>query len=400
MPCRFASLRPSHASDGGFPRRPRPPPAGWRGLTPAQLPTAEAAFLNPAVIVLNNLPVDPINRAALVRIEQYIRDLGGGLVILGGDHAFAAGGYQGTPLDRLSPLASNPPAPATRWVLLIDSSGSMAASIGDNSRWNFAVNAMMNLIPLLPPKDTIDIGDFARDVRWWATATPMDRIDLTHLVPSNVHPSGPTNLQPVLEQLARSADGSLPTQVLIVTDAEASIDDPAKLGDALAKQRIHVNVLSNAPLPRAGSLARLIERTGGFDLADADPRRWSGRLRELLRSASPRRLETTSLSIRFTPAGPRLPAQAASPWNRTWLKTGATELADGRDQNGESVPAIAAWNLAPARCSRPHSRRHPSWQRRWQPSWPPRHAIHGLPWRGTREKKCASRSTPSMDNIF
>ncbi len=229
-------------------------PAGWRVLTQAALSDDDAAYLNTSIIALDNIPADQITRFNRERIEQFVRDLGGGLLILGGDHAFAAGGYAGTSLERLSPLASNPPEPATRWVLLVDSSGSMAASIGDNSRWNFAIFAMMNLIPLLPAKDAVDIGDFARDVRWWATNTPAERLDMSHLVPKNAHPTGPTNLQPVLEQLARSADGASPTQAIIVTDAEANIDNADLLASDLAKKRIHINILSLAPLPSASPL--------------------------------------------------------------------------------------------------------------------------------------------------
>ncbi len=56
-------------------------------------------------------------------------------------------------------------------------------------------------------------------------------------------------------------------------------------------------------------------------------------------------MNATPLPIHFTAAGPHLPAQNVSPWNRTWLKPNATELASGQGENGESVPAIAAWNI-------------------------------------------------------
>ncbi len=61
---------------------------GFRAMRPADLPTDAAAYLAPSLIVLDNLAASDLNDAQLARIEQYVRDLGGGLLITGGDRAF------------------------------------------------------------------------------------------------------------------------------------------------------------------------------------------------------------------------------------------------------------------------------------------------------------------------
>ena len=43
------------------------------------------------------------------RLHQYVHDLGGSLILLGGERAFAAGNYSGSILEALSPLSSSPP---------------------------------------------------------------------------------------------------------------------------------------------------------------------------------------------------------------------------------------------------------------------------------------------------
>ena len=124
------------------PQRPRPPPpvarkmvdrrrprrrrATWIRIDPAKCPDDLADYLAAGVIVLDNVAADALRGDAALRLHEYVRDLGGGIVILGGDRAFAAGGYAGTSLEHLSPLASTPPKPAAQWLLLADSSGSMA----------------------------------------------------------------------------------------------------------------------------------------------------------------------------------------------------------------------------------------------------------------------------------
>jgi len=65
-----------------------------------------------------------------------------------------------------------------------------------------------------------------------------------------------------------------------------------------------------------------------------------------MRAASPPWLGRDAITVRPTDAGPRFSPQRAAPWNRTWLKRDATELAEGTAASGnERLPAIAAWNV-------------------------------------------------------
>jgi hypothetical protein len=68
----------------------------------------------------------------------------------------------------------------------------------------------------------------------------------------------------------------------------------------------------------------------------------------MMRTASPAWLGREEFLVRRTNAGPPFaPLRIPPPWNRTWLKRDATELADGVVGAGgaEHVPAIAAWNV-------------------------------------------------------
>src|SRR6185312_6914957 len=135
-----------------------PPDPTWRAIRPSQLPTDPAAYLAPGVIVLHNLAASDLSDLQQQRLVQSLRDIGGGVVILGGNHAFAAGAYPGTLLDSICPLASNPPEPTTHWVLLADSSGSMSAPADQGSRWSTVVEAIVRLLPHLPPHDLASVG--------------------------------------------------------------------------------------------------------------------------------------------------------------------------------------------------------------------------------------------------
>ena len=67
------------------------PSSAWRALAPGALPTDPAAYLAASVLVLDNIDADALDLSQQRLLLQYVRDLGGSLLILGGDHAFAAG---------------------------------------------------------------------------------------------------------------------------------------------------------------------------------------------------------------------------------------------------------------------------------------------------------------------
>ncbi|MGB7157948.1 MAG: hypothetical protein WBD40_07765, partial [Tepidisphaeraceae bacterium] len=56
------------------------PSADWRIIAPSELPTDAASYLAPSLIVLNNIPADAIMPVQGERLQQYIRDLGGGVL--------------------------------------------------------------------------------------------------------------------------------------------------------------------------------------------------------------------------------------------------------------------------------------------------------------------------------
>lgn len=318
----------------------RDPGAGWKRMSPSDLPAGESEYLSASVVVLDNVSADAVNRRLQECIEQYVRELGGGVVIVGGDRAFAAGGYPGSAMESISPLSSTPPRPTAHWVLLGDSSGSMASGIGDNTRWDFAARSMRDLLRYLPQDDVMSMGNFAKVVRWWRTGRSVREVQ-GFVPPIDISPTGPTNLAPVLEQLAINADPSAPMHVLLITDAQAKIDGVDSLGDALRKANIHVHVMGTGAIPPENAVRKLVEATGGTIVSHDDPREWAGTYRKLLHGALPKKLENSTLKIAFTNAGPALAPLEVTQWNRTWLKPDATELATGT-AGEERVPAIAA----------------------------------------------------------
>ena len=62
------------------------------------------------LLVLDNVPAFKLSHAKMETIEKYVRDLGGGLLVIGGSQSYGAGGYFRTPLERVIPVDMRPPA--------------------------------------------------------------------------------------------------------------------------------------------------------------------------------------------------------------------------------------------------------------------------------------------------
>lgn len=56
-------------------------------------------------MILSNIPAGKFSTAEMRQLESLVRDFGMGMVVIGGDNAFTAGSYRGTPLEDLLPLS-------------------------------------------------------------------------------------------------------------------------------------------------------------------------------------------------------------------------------------------------------------------------------------------------------
>ena len=103
-------------------------------------------------LVLSNTPATAMSIRQMDVIRTYVQDLGGGLVMLGGDQSFGLGGYYRTQLEEILPVRSNfekeREKPSLAMVLVIDKSGSMGGQ-----KIELAKDAAKAAVELLGPRD-------------------------------------------------------------------------------------------------------------------------------------------------------------------------------------------------------------------------------------------------------
>lgn len=58
-----------------------------------------------SLVILSNVPANLVKEEEQAALMSYVRDVGGGLIMIGGDESFGAGGWMGSPIEEIMPVA-------------------------------------------------------------------------------------------------------------------------------------------------------------------------------------------------------------------------------------------------------------------------------------------------------
>ncbi len=129
------------------------------------------------VVFLSDVPAYALSPTQLDAFGGYVRDLGGGLVLMGGDKSMGPGGYSQTPIEDVSPVSFDIKQDRRRAslaeVILIDYSGSMAASAGKYTKLDLANEASARSAALLGPGDRLGVAHIDTAVTWTVPLGPV-----------------------------------------------------------------------------------------------------------------------------------------------------------------------------------------------------------------------------------
>lgn len=129
--------------------------------TPDALPLAAQGLVDYAGVVLVNTPARDFAPQSLNALRGFVRDLGGGLVAVGGPQSYGVGGWLGTPLEEALPVQMQVQDP-TRFppmamAVVIDKSGSMGVQEGGITKIRLAAEAAIRVAETLNDADTLAV---------------------------------------------------------------------------------------------------------------------------------------------------------------------------------------------------------------------------------------------------
>src|ERR1051325_4428576 len=131
------------------------------------MPDSLSDLQNYELLILSNVPATAITQRQMNLTRTYVQDLGGGLIMLGGDQSFGLGGYYKTTIEEILPVRSDfereKETPSLAMVLVIDKSGSMGGQSIE-----MAKDAAKAAVELLGPKDKVGVIAFEGETFWIA----------------------------------------------------------------------------------------------------------------------------------------------------------------------------------------------------------------------------------------
>lgn len=130
-------------------------------ITPADFPVSLAQLSNYATMVLVDVNAKNLSPREMETVQRYVRDLGGGLVVVGGPQSYGMGGYFQTPLEATLPvnmqIKDQERFPSVSIAIVIDRSGSMTTSENGVAKIQLAAEGAVRVVELLNDFDEISV---------------------------------------------------------------------------------------------------------------------------------------------------------------------------------------------------------------------------------------------------
>ena len=209
-----------------------------QNVPPSGLPAELPALSEYASVILVDVPARELSQRQMNALETYVRDLGGGLVAVGGPTSYGVGGYFKTPLANVLPVEMEIKDQKRRarltLVFVIDKSGSMSEVSGGVQKVDLAKEAVIRSIELLSPTDKIGVVAFDGNASWVVPITPLDNPDAVVNAVGTIRADGGTDIFAGVKLASDTlpADDSAVKHVILLTDGGA---DPTGIPQMVEK---------------------------------------------------------------------------------------------------------------------------------------------------------------------
>ena len=337
-------------------------------IPPDEFPTDLVTLQTNDVLILENVSADLLSTQQMNLIENYVRDLGKGLVVIGGDRAFGRGGYHDTPLERTLPLDMTPRQrkESLAMMFVVDTSGSMANYVGPDQKIQLAFEGIRAGIRELDDEDLAGVIGFAAALKEFPLTTDRDAI---YNWLSKLYPSGGTKMYNSLERAYKRLEAVDVKQkhIVLLSDgraSDASNSDFMSLARQIAGDKVMITTLAIGDAAQKLMQDIAVEGNGEYV-----PVQNLNQLPKILAEAV-RQTQKYTIQEPFQPVinatGHQILAGINSlPKLYGYIATSEKEFASIHIRSHEDHPILAAWNYGLGRSVAFTSDAKPRWAKDW-----------------------------------
>jgi uncharacterized membrane protein len=213
-------------------------------VEPGAVPSTIEALDAYDAVILSDVARNSLSDAQMKTLATYVRDLGGGFILAGGENNYGDGGYSKTAIEEVLPVtfeAKKEKPDSVAMIMVLDKSGSMGGQ-------KIEMTKEAAKAPLALLKDTDSFGVVAFDYNfYWPVKfqSVSNRAAITQAI-STIIAGGETNIYPALReayiQLAGSA--SQVKHVILLSDGRSLPDDFEGLTKKMADGKITVSTVA------------------------------------------------------------------------------------------------------------------------------------------------------------
>jgi uncharacterized membrane protein len=310
------------------------------------------------LIVLADIPARELVPAQMSNLAKYVKDFGGGLLLLGSDQSLGPGGYARTPIEEISPLTFDLLKQRRRSqlseLIVIDYSGSMAAIVDGNvMKIDLANEAAARAAALLGTGDRLGVWHVDTAISETIPLGPLGDPKAAAKKIRSVGPGGggifiDLSLREGYKALAKEPDANLRHLILFSDGADAEEREEApNLVRKAAALKITTSVISLGDGPDANALSEMAKLGGGRFYLITDARKLPAVFAQetVLAAQSSLREQEFVPHVRSDSAAIRGIDWKAAPSLRGYVVTQAKPRAQVLLDGLEGDPLLALWPL-------------------------------------------------------
>jgi Mg-chelatase subunit ChlD len=235
-----------------------------RVISPEALPTSLAEMAGYEALILVNVPAKDLPSGSPETIEVYVRELGMGLLMVGGKTSFGAGGYLRTPLEDVLPVDMDVQDKQIQsnlaLVLAVDKSGSMGRCHCDDPdlyqtytrsesgqpKVDIAKEAVMRAAEALGNQDFLGVVAFDNSASWVQPLAQLVNPLALESAISSFQAEGQTNLVAGVNAAYQALQGveARRKHIILMTDGWVHTGDLTSLAAEMQAENITLSVIA------------------------------------------------------------------------------------------------------------------------------------------------------------